>query len=364
MRLKTFYAKTMTEAMQLVRDTLGEDAIIVATREEQGGRRVRVTAAIDEAMEPASKNINFEFGSYLKQAASTPINRDAPHHSGATAKPVMNKTPEWLAYDDEEQDGGVAEYLSEVLLRHAVPNEVMDSIVTAAMLVGGEDPRRVLVQSLGSLFSFTTDLGADRPVMLVGAPGAGKTLAAAKIAASAALTGQKTAVITTDVVRAGAREQLEAFMRILGITLQAAKTPKELAQEVARAQQSGAQKIVIDTGGTNPFDPEEMRDLSKFLQAVPVDAALVLPAGVDADESAEMARVYALLGVNTLIPTRLDIARRIGGILGAAHKGGMNFAIGSTSAGVADGLLSLSPGAIANILMPQKQKEKSTRGMS
>ena len=51
MRLKSFYAKTMTEAMQMVRETLGEDAIIVATREEKGGKAVRVTAAVEPAFE-------------------------------------------------------------------------------------------------------------------------------------------------------------------------------------------------------------------------------------------------------------------------------------------------------------------------
>ena len=35
--------------MRLVRDALGDDAIIVATREEEGG--VRLTAAIDDAEE-------------------------------------------------------------------------------------------------------------------------------------------------------------------------------------------------------------------------------------------------------------------------------------------------------------------------
>ena len=40
----------MVEAMRLVRDALGDDAIIVATREEEGG--VRLTAAIDDVEEP------------------------------------------------------------------------------------------------------------------------------------------------------------------------------------------------------------------------------------------------------------------------------------------------------------------------
>ncbi len=364
MHLKTFYAKTMTEAMQMVRDALGENAIIVATREEQGGRRVRVTAALDEveALE-TPRPINFEFGQYLKPAQSTPINREDDRSTAPAARQqqsAANAKPAWLAYDDEADEGGVAEALAEVLLRHAVSTEVMDSIVTAAMLVGGEDPRRVLAQSLGNLFTFNNELGASRPIMLVGSPGSGKTLSAAKLAAKSALAGEKTAVITTDAVRAGAIEQLDAFTRILGIKLRTAKTPKEMVAHIADAKSEGAQRIIIDTGGTNPFDPEDMRDLAKFLQATPVDAVFVVPGGVDADESAEMARVYAILGVATIMPTRLDIARRLGGVLAAANKGGMSFAVASNTPSVADGLLKVTPMTLAQLLMPETNKKETT----
>ncbi len=49
MRLKTFNARTMSEAMKLVRDHLGEDAIIVATQRGDGGKGVRKAAAMDGA---------------------------------------------------------------------------------------------------------------------------------------------------------------------------------------------------------------------------------------------------------------------------------------------------------------------------
>lgn len=344
----------------MVRDELGEDAIIVATREEQGGRRVRVTAAIDQVDTGEvlrDKNIHFEFGQYLKPAQSAPINRD-------TTKPASSTKPQndWLAYDDEEEDGGVAELLSEVLLRHAASTEVMDTIVTAAMLVGGEDPRRVLAQSLGSLFTFATDLGKARPLILVGAPGSGKTLAAAKLAAQWALNGENVCVITTDSVRAGATEQLKAFTKILNAPLVTVSTPAELVSAVSKAQEKGFTRIVIDTGGGNPFDPEDMRVTTRFMQALPMDAALVLPAGIDADESAEIARVYAILGVANIIPSRLDIARRMGGILSAAHKGGMQFALASASSGVADGLVNMTPGKLAEFLMPNHKKEAAKNG--
>ena len=51
MRLKSYTAKTTKDAMQMVREELGEDAIIVATHEEKnavGGRQVRITAAVEK----------------------------------------------------------------------------------------------------------------------------------------------------------------------------------------------------------------------------------------------------------------------------------------------------------------------------
>ena len=89
MRLKTFHANTMPEAMQMIRDTLGEEAVIVATREENGGNSVRVTAAVEPHFET--------------------------NHSGEPA-PI----DDWLQYDGEDEDSAVAEELTEAMLRHAV----------------------------------------------------------------------------------------------------------------------------------------------------------------------------------------------------------------------------------------------------
>ena len=51
MRPKSFHGPSLTDAMRQVREALGEDAIIVATRDDDMGG-IRVTAAIDD-IEPA-----------------------------------------------------------------------------------------------------------------------------------------------------------------------------------------------------------------------------------------------------------------------------------------------------------------------
>src|SRR5260221_10997471 len=55
MRLRTFTARTMPEAMALVREQLGSEAIILSTARANGG--ISVTAALDQAQPPAAAEI-------------------------------------------------------------------------------------------------------------------------------------------------------------------------------------------------------------------------------------------------------------------------------------------------------------------
>lgn len=347
MRLKSFYAKTMTEAMHMVRETLGEDAVIVATREEGRGKAVRVTAAIDR---------DSAYESYDSYSAS-------PDDFSAFNRPAGGGERGWHGYaaaEPEDDSQAIIETLTDVLLRHAVPDEIVDHIISCASVVGMDRADTTLMTALEHLYSYRPlpQKRVDRAFMMVGPPGAGKTLATAKLAARGVMAGLRMAVISTDTIRAGGIEQLEAFTKILRIPLQKAETPMTLAREIEKAR--GADQILIDTGGFNPFNPVEMRDLARLIAAGSIDPVLVLPGGIDADESGEMARVYAALGARSLLPTRLDIARRLGGLLGAAHHGSLLFADASNTPKVADGLQPLSPERLARFLMPGTAKNHAT----
>jgi flagellar biosynthesis protein FlhF len=330
MRLKSFYAKTMTEAMKMVRDTLGEDAVIVATREEQGGAAVRVTAAIEEDMLRNENEPAFEIG-----RGAVPAGAD-----------------DWLQYDDEEQEAAITEELTDIMLRHSVPEDVTDMILSCATLVGLEQPHIALIAAIEHLFGFRPlpVRAHKKPLIAVGPPGAGKTLAVAKMAARGIMNDLNVAVITTDTVRAGGTEQLAAFTKILRIPLMKARSAEELRDCLHKAE--GADQILIDTGGTNPFDKDEMRAANRLMAVADCDPLLVMPAGGDAEESGEIARIYASAGVRWMLSTRLDIARRFGGLLQAAQQGGMAFADASATPQVADGLSAMTPKSLCDLLMP------------
>ena len=319
----------------MVRDNLGEDAVIIATREENGGKTVRVTAAIEQE----DSTMHETFGT-----------REAP---GEDEIPFANAGNTGGAED-------VVEQLTDVMLRHAVPGEITDQIISCATILAESRADVALITALEHLYSFRPL--AQKPsataLMLIGPPGAGKTLTTAKLATRAVMAGRTAAVISTDTIRAGGIDQLSAFTNILKIELQQAGDARELRSVLEDAR--GVDHIFIDTGGINPFDPEEMRMTARLIAAGAIDPVMVLPAGIDADESGEIARVYATLGVRALLPTRLDIARRLGGILAAAHYGSLLFADASQTAKIADGLVPLSPQRLARLLMPQAKAPKQT----
>ena len=77
----------------------------------------------------------------------------------------------------------------------------------------------------------------------------------------------------------------------------------------------------------------------------------MLPAGLDAEEAAETARAFHLLGCRHLLPTRLDAARRLGGVLAAAAAADLMLTEAGTGQDVAAGLARLDAEWLAGRMM-------------
>jgi len=187
-----------------------------------------------------------------------------------------------------------------------------------------------------------------KPLLLAGPPGAGKTLTVARLATRLVLAGQTPMVITADGRRAGATEQLAAFTRLLGLNLLVASHPLTLGRALARRQDQAP--VLIDSPGFDPFDPAQRDELAALAAVAEAEIVLVLPAGHDPGESADNAAAFAEAGAHALVFTRLDLARRIGGIPAAAAAG-LVLTEAGTGPGAADGLVALTPLLLADRLL-------------
>lgn len=308
----------------MVRETLGEDAIIIATREEKnavGGTMVHLTAAID------------------KDTFSEDETTDSA-------------SEDWM-YEDDDNEAVVVEEITETMLRHGVPDEILDQVVSCAAVTDVDGPAPAMTAALESIFKFSPlpNSPTKTPIMMMGPPASGKTLATAKLAARSAMNGMKVAVITTDVERAGGREQLEAFTNLMDIDLQTA--PNTTALKECLLKVGDADQIIIDTAAANPFDANNVKTLARLVGAADMHPVLVMPAGIQADEAGEMAQVFATIGAQNILPTRIDVARRLGSLLSASYVGGLAFTEFSATPQVADGLSQLTSKRLTQLLMPQ-----------
>ena len=87
--------------------------------------------------------------------------------------------------------------------------------------------------------------------------------------------------------------------------------------------------------------------LHALLAVAEADIVLVLPTGLDAAEAGELAQGFAALGARALLPTRLDITARLGGILAAAAIADLALTEAGTGPDVAGGLEILTPFSLA-----------------
>ena len=163
--------------------------------------------------------------------------------------------------------------------------------------------------------------GAARGVVaLVGPPGAGKTTTLAKLAARFGLTSRKPAyILSADVYRIAAAEQLRSLAAVLGIGFDIAETPVALAQALEEHRQKDW--VFIDTPGLAATEMEDGADLAKLIASHPeIDTHLVLSASMKPADLARVIDRYEIFRPKKLLFTHLDETDRYGALVNEAAR--------------------------------------------
>ena len=163
------------------------------------------------------------------------------------------------------------------------------------------------------------------------------------------LAGHDCLLVSTDDIRSGAAAQLASFAKRLKQKHATAANGAEL--EALIKAENGKRVIFIDTLGINPFKTDERNILKDLLGKTDIEPVLVMPAGLDCEDAAEIANAMKPLGLRHMIATRLDTGRRLGGLLAAAHAAGLYFSDVTMSPFIGDGLDSLNPVTLARLMV-------------
>ncbi len=158
-------------------------------------------------------------------------------------------------------------------------------------------------------------------IFMVGLQGSGKTTSSAKLARWLSKNGNLPIMVSVDVYRPAARQQLAVLARELQLPVYAGpegeNRPLELARGAKReAMQTGRDTVIVDTAGRLHIDEELMTELSQLKEAFnPTEILFVADAmtGQDAVKSAE--EFHRRLGITGIILTKMDGDARGGGAL-------------------------------------------------
>ncbi len=151
---------------------------------------------------------------------------------------------------------------------------------------------------------------------LIGPTGVGKTTSIAKIAAHHVLRHgpRSLALITADVYRIGAQEQLRAFGRMLGVPVQVAQDRDVLQQLLKEHEQS--RLVLIDTAGIGQRD-DRVSQLTSALEVSQVRRVLVMNAAAQPGSIEEVLGAFGARDTAGVLLSKVDEAVGLGACLDA-----------------------------------------------
>tara|TARA_Y100001960_G_scaffold327401_1_gene413702 strand:+ start:3128 stop:4126 length:999 start_codon:yes stop_codon:yes gene_type:complete len=326
----------MQEALKLIQKDLGDDAVMLSNKSitlPDGTKGVEITAAVEKftPAEPApssNKDIRKTFANVDLKSASRYI---AP------------------------------ESVEEKLLTHGVAGQTARKIANAikALEGSGFETEDALEMILGKLINFQIPskvISKNRPIVLIGSTGAGKTTTIAKLAVDKVKAKRSVGLITMDNYKIGAKEQIQIFADALQVESKVAKNPEDLEKEVARFQKQQKDYIIIDSAGLNPFAKDRMGHLKDMLNALDNPyVLLVLPANLNMQELANMPTAFKNLEVSGVMFTKMDETHYLGGVVNAAIESQLEVCFATDGQQIPQDILELDAKSIARKLLKDIQ---------
>jgi flagellar biosynthesis protein FlhF len=375
MKIKSYYASTITSAIAAARQELGPEAMLVTSRPAPIEARhlgefevvfaqtqeivPAAPAPADSPME-ASSGISERFG---REIAELRQQLDSMRRA-------LNKTAfapaQWLG-----RSPALAEAYSLLIANEVTPQLALDLVQAAATRHSSGDSREPFHLDSASYSAVAEELrvriqieaalglGDTLPhiVALVGPPGAGKTTTLVKLAVNYGLAARRPVlVLSTDTYRIGAADQLRSYASILGIGFQVLETVSTLAQAIE--ENRGKELILIDTAGLTPSDLAGATALARFLSTrKDVDRQLVLSSSMKPADLTRVIDAYEIFRPGRLLFTKLDETSSLGPIFNEAVRTHKPLSFFATGQRIPEDLETASPRRLIEAMLGTRPSE-------
>jgi flagellar biosynthesis protein FlhF len=391
MDIKTYRAKTMRDALELVRRELGPSASVLHTREVNSGplrrlvfgRKYEVAASatmnvpsrLPESFAQPEVEYSFHSPAPAYESIVTPAEVEVDYRARyrddfrrqvagqldelhAMVEKLCEHAASAPAHDLPESLFHVFTSLIEADVDETTAREWIDRLRSEGAPRSLDDAAVVMnrvAEYLESQISVSGPISIDankcRVVALVGPTGVGKTTTIAKLAANYRLREKRrVGLITVDTYRVAAVEQLRTYADIIDLPMEVVATPREMREAVARMNHLDL--VLMDTAGRSPRDEVRIQELKSMLtEAEPDEVHLVLSSTAGAKSLINTAERFADVGTTSLLMTKLDEAHSLGHLVSVVQSVPLPVSYLTDGQNVPDDIEVARSGALASMLL-------------
>jgi flagellar biosynthesis protein FlhF len=313
--VKTFRGRDPKSALDAVKASLGDEAIILNTREVGGlwGKREIEITAVKSGDEVPQNKKRRPMDVESEVAALRRIVEDLRAE-------IRGNRAEPKSMQARSETPAPVSRVQQRLIERGVEPALAGEIAREAMRGSGGASDKDVAVSLRQALRTRLSSGRSpwegeerRLVALVGPTGVGKTTTIAKIAAHAILDSRlKVSLVTVDTYRIGASEHIQRYGEIMNVPTHVARDEASLREAIFRS--GDAHLVLIDTAGRS--DAAALAAQAQLLHKVEgIECHLVLSAASGAREIRAAAKRFHAYKAQRLIFSKLDESDGPGSIL-------------------------------------------------
>jgi flagellar biosynthesis protein FlhF len=308
METKTYFASSVPAALEVARQELGENALLIGSRPAPVEARRFGRLEVTFAWEPSGPAMGGREPAGVRDGDQT---QDTEGSAMEDIRRQLSALRKAVGRSEPGRGGSLPE--SETLIEAGFTRE------TAAMIAAGAarrpgNPRTAAMREIAERIPVAPFVemkpGESRTLAFIGPPGRGKTTSLVKIAVKLGLARRVPVRIYSAGAHAiGAQGQMARYAAILGTPFQACESLGSLNLALNGDGWKGL--LLIDTPGISPADRGELDELQRFFAGRPeIEKHLVLRADSAMAEMSHMMARFAGLAPSRLLFTGLDEAAR------------------------------------------------------